>query len=600
MYFERIADSQYTKLLLLYPGMFRTTCVGNPKSIFPGSFIFIMILKRSAFQLFFFCWAGSLFAAQPAVDTLLFTISLNDDTTSLYGCQWNDKVRSTLAGPVLMAGKHLLFYSQNGYVLYDERGKLLDSHSLLRENRKAAQKGKKPMYLAYPLDSVTIIYYRKGGDEASDEIFEKRIFKKKLKKINQKTYEIYDQITRGHLFNLTANSITDEMGMRTFLVPLLVGYTALEGGTRWWTTDRLYAFTSPLIVEDQGTCTSFFPGLKSDQTAEVSAHRIEPLGVYRMQGRWFYVGIASSLGNTDDAYYQMLVLCDQAGNLLYNSKLIKQEISESLLQYVKKTNTNYTVRRAVRHVFVPAIDRRGDICFGMIDYEEKQIRVFKRMFLRYYSKPTTEIGAQLFKNTSQLNIVPILMDCMEGNRKGVIPEITRLTDEGLKKLNRSSLVKEGYYVTVHRVEDQKLKTKLSRTQEGLPKKIQKAQERIAKEFSAWCPYSIALNHEEKGRLSFLHYGYRDEVISARLLAVTDTKRIFIRVDCESWAEVVEFDEDGSFVNRFVFNEEDYRERKDLVVAGKNGSMAEKDYEENDTPTYIEWRLESAVSHARHK
>jgi hypothetical protein len=557
-------------------------------------------MKWRVSLLLIFCCAGSLSAAQPAVDTLLFSIALNDDTTSLYGCQWNDKVRSTLAGPVLMAGKHLLFYSQNGYVLYDETGKLLDSHSLLRENRKADKKGKTPVYLAYPLDSITIIYYRKGEDGGSDEIYEKRIFKKKLKKINQKTYEIYDQITRGHLFNLAANSITDEMGMRTFLMPLLVGYTALEGGTRWWTTDRLYAFTSPLIVEDQGKCRSFFPGVKSDQTAEVAAHKIEPLGVYQMQGRWFYVGISSSLGNTDDAYYQMLVLCDQAGNLLYSSKLIKQEISESLLQYVKKTNTNYTVRRAIRHVFVPAIDRRGDICYGMIDYEDKKIRVFKRMFLRYYPKPATGIGAKLFKTTSELNTVPILMDCTEGNRNGVMPEITRLTNDGLKKLSRSSLVKEGYYVTVHRVEDQKLKTKLSRIQDGLPEKIQKAQQRIANEFSAWCPYSIALNHEERGRLSFLHYGYRDEVISARLLAVTDTKRIFVRVDCERWAEMVEFDDEGAFVNRFVFNEEEYQERKDLVIVGKNGSVAEEDYEENGTPTYIVWRLESAVSHARHK
>ena len=251
-------------------------------------------MKRRASLLLLCCCIGSLFAAQPAVDTLLFTIALNDDTTSLYGCQWNDKVRSTLAGPVLMAGKHLLFYSQNGYVLYNENGKLLDSHSLLRENRKAVKKGKSPVYLAYPLDSLTILYYSKGEEGGSDNVYEKKIFKKKLKKINKEKFEIYEQITKGHLFNLAANSITDEMGMRTFLMPLLVGYTALEGGTRWWTTDRLYGFTSPLLVEDQGKVTSFFPGLKADQTGEIQAHRVEPLGVYQMQGRWFYFGISSN------------------------------------------------------------------------------------------------------------------------------------------------------------------------------------------------------------------------------------------------------------------------------------------------------------------
>lgn len=537
-----------------------------------------------------------LMGAQPAVDTLLFTIALNDDTISIYGCRWNDDVASTLAGPVLMAGKHLLFYSENGYVMYDEKGKLLDSHSLIRENNAARRKGEPETHLAYPLDSLSILYYRKSGDpNLPNEIYQKKIFKKGLKKVTTAKYEIYGHITSGQLFNLAANSITDEMGNRRFLEPLLVGYTALEGGTRWWTTDRLYSFTSPLIVEHDGKLDSFFPGLKKDQVrGNIKAHQIEPLGVYQTQGRWYYFGLASNLGNRADEYFQMLVLCDQAGNLLYSSKLIKQKIGDALLQYVKKSNTNYTVRKAVRHVFVPAVDRRGDICYGMIDFENRVLHVYKRMFLRYFPKETGRLTAKVFQRANELAYTPLLMDCIADSDEGVVPEITRLTDDGIVALSQKSLMRKGFYITVHRVKDDKLKTKLERTQERLPRNMQKAQKKILKNYFSWCPYSLALNHEKKGRLNFLHYGMSDELLSARLLAVTDKMQIFVRVDCETWAEVVQFDQDGSFVNRFVFNRQDYRKRKDLVVVGKSGNVAEEDFEEpKGRVTYYIWSLESA-------
>ena len=163
-------------------------------------------------------------------------------------------------------------------------------------------------------------------------------------------------------------------------MPQLVGYTSLAGGIKWWTTDRFYSFSSPLIVEEGGKCISFFPGLKADQKCEVQKHLIEPLGVFSMDGRWYYYGLYSSLGNKEDEYYQVLMLSDQAGNILYKNKLLKEEITDAVLQHVKESNTNFTVRRAARHVFVPGIDKNGDIYYGMIDFEYKRINVYKRMF----------------------------------------------------------------------------------------------------------------------------------------------------------------------------------------------------------------------------
>ncbi|NLP02550.1 MAG: hypothetical protein GX089_08655, partial [Fibrobacter sp.] len=41
-------------------------------------------------------------------DLLLFSISLNDDTTSIYGCHWDDRIKTNLSGPVLMEKGTLL------------------------------------------------------------------------------------------------------------------------------------------------------------------------------------------------------------------------------------------------------------------------------------------------------------------------------------------------------------------------------------------------------------------------------------------------------------------------------------------------------------
>ncbi|MBN1576012.1 MAG: hypothetical protein JW913_05630, partial [Chitinispirillaceae bacterium] len=73
--------------------------------------------------------------------------------------------------------------------------------------------------------------------------------------------------------------------------------------------------------------------------------------------------------------------------------------------------------------------------------------------------------------------------------------------------------------------------------------------------------------------------------------------VFVRVDCETWAEVVQFDSEGAFVNRFVFNQRDYNARKDLVVVGKRGTIAEEDYESlKGKQQYFIWRLMSADKH----
>ena len=91
---------------------------------------------------------------QPAAeDTLIFTIPLVDDSMSIFHSNWTDNIRGSLAGPVLMSGNTLFFHSQNGYALYNINGKLIEEHSLIKDNAKAAAAGRPKTYLAYPFDS---------------------------------------------------------------------------------------------------------------------------------------------------------------------------------------------------------------------------------------------------------------------------------------------------------------------------------------------------------------------------------------------------------------------------------------------------------------
>ena len=76
--------------------------------------------------------------AQSNDDSLLFTIALNNDTTSIYGCVWNDRVKTSLAGPVLMENGSLLFFSER-LCLYRQDGKLIDSHTLFKMNKGSSQ-----------------------------------------------------------------------------------------------------------------------------------------------------------------------------------------------------------------------------------------------------------------------------------------------------------------------------------------------------------------------------------------------------------------------------------------------------------------------------
>jgi hypothetical protein len=540
------------------------------------------------FVTIFFWMITSGAMGQEQDDSLIFTIKLSDDTNSIYGCRWDDKVRLNLAGPVLMEKGSLLFFSQFGYLLYGQDGTLIDSHFLFKMNKGNSS----PYQLAYPLDSTTILYYREKPGEPP-QVFQKRLFKDDLRGVSVEKYQVYSEINRSMLFNIASNSITDEMSTKSFLFPQLIGYTSLIGGIKWWTTDKMYSFSSPMVVEQEEKYLSFFPGMKADQPCDVKRHLIEPLGVFQTDGRWFYYGLYSSMGNTANEYYQTLILCDQAGNILSSDRLLKQEITDAVLTHVKNddNNTNFTVRRAGRHVFVPAIDRRGILFYGIINFEWKKLDVYKREHRHYVPVGIKADIESKFAEESNIAFSPIKLECNPLALRGVRPEVILTNGKEVSFLDNDQTTRQGFYAMVHRYTDENLHTKLNRIQSSLPEKIQKMQDSIAKQSTSWCPYTIGLNKDPKGEIAKIFYGFGDVIMCARVVAVTSAKEVFVRVDLDTWAEMIVFTTEGKYITRFIFNRQPYEQRKDLMVVTDKREIFERDFEsDRNGKSYCRWEL----------
>jgi len=517
-------------------------------------------------------------AQQPAAeDSLLFTITLSDDSTSLFYSNWSDKISKSLAGPIVMSGKTFLFHSENGYALYNMSGKLLEEHSLVKDNMKAKAAKKPQMFLAYPFDDETLIYYT---DAESLTVYRKKIRKKGLDKIPASEMEMFRDIKTSEPLNIYRSGTTEDVGRKTSLRPHLAGFTGLHDGSKWWSIDLFFSFTAPMIMETDGEFTSFFPGLREGGgNCDIQTSLIEPLGVFSREGRWYYLGLHTVTGSKDDEYYQTIVLCDQAGNILYCSQLLKQEITDAVLQERKDIKTIFTVRKAGRHVFVPAVDPYGDIYYGIINWEWKKIEVYKRSFMRFLPGGGPPAYADKFDREARMSYLPVNIDCSSASRNGIIPEIIYKDDKGSANLlDQKGLTRDGYYVKVHRLPNEELRKKVSRVAPKMPKDIGIMQDSISKLPTTWCPYGISLNHESLGMLSNLDYGFGDVVICAWVMGVSQSKNVYVRVDLEDWAEVVVFTNEGRFIERFTFNNNPYKIRQDVVVLSSSDEVYERDYE----------------------
>ncbi|MBD3391477.1 MAG: hypothetical protein GF418_05450 [Chitinivibrionales bacterium] len=539
--------------------------------------------------------------AQHANDTLLFTIDLTEDTTSLFSCRWGSPIRCSLSGPVIMQDNTLLFYSRDGYVLFDHRGKILESHSLMRKNRRLRRRDRRLFRLAYPLDRSTLVYYRAPEQDGGEkDIYHKHLFSRTFKNFNGSVYQSNETIGSSQLFNLYNNAITDEMAVKTTLQPHLVGYTSLSNGKRWWSIDKFYSFSSPLILEESGEYRSFFPGFQGTGDPEVKERLIEPLGVFWMNGQWYYYGTYSPRSTARAEYFQKLYLCDQSGNLLYSNTILKQEVVDDVLGENEEEKMLYTVKRASRHVFLPAVDENGDIYYGIIDYRKQRIEVIKRLFYKFVPVPTgPALEDEVYFQQGYVCDLSSTQCGAQGGSRAFLPRLQYLDSSGtLSTMQENDLRRQGYLAKILRRKDDELARTLSRIHRSLPQRVQEIQDSLSNLSTAWCPYSLRLTHRRKGDLATFHYGLGDIIVSARVLCVTNTFEVLVRVDLVDWAEVVVFSTDGAFLNRFRFNGENHEVRNDIIAVSPDRLIVEKDYEVGEGAyRYYTWKLSTVPARA---
>jgi hypothetical protein len=551
------------------------------------------ITKISAF-IFLLLSISKVCTAQHANDTLLFVIELNDDTTGLRACRWGEPIEHSLSGPVLMRDHTLLFYSRDGYLLYNENGKLLDEHSLVRKNRRLKRR-EKPLYrLAYPIDKSTILYYRKGDEgEESKELFQKKLFSRFMPKVKGGAYHGYETVGSSQLLNLYHNSVTDEMAIKANLKPHLVGYSSLIGGKRWWSLDKFYSFTSPIILEEEGKYLSFFPGFKPPPGSGIKKNLIEPIGVFFMNGRWYYYGAYSPGGTKREKYFQRLYLVDQAGNLLYVNSILKQTVVDDVLGENEEEKMLYTVKRAGRHVFLPAVDRHGDIYYCIMDYKKRRMEVLKRLFYKFVPVESGPALEDILAEEKGYIYDVSATQCAEAGRSRAFTPAIQFLDEagGMRKLKKSELIKKGFIAQIIRRKDEELDKTVSRIHGSLPKRVRQIQDSLSRLSTSACPYSLVLAHNKKGELRTIDYGLGDIIISARVLNVTNTFEVFVRVDLVDWAEVIVFSTEGEYLSRFRFNTENHEVRNDVVAISADRKIVEKDYEIGEGAyRYYNWKL----------
>jgi hypothetical protein len=504
-----------------------------------------------------------------AVDTLLFTISLTSDSTSLFYIDWSEDLRRSLAGPVLMSGNRLLFHSRHGYVLYDMRGRLIEQHSFTRENLRAAAAGRPQTFFAYPFDGETVIYYTDTDPVA---VFRKRL-RGRIERVPAAEMEVFRDIRQFEPFNIYRSGTTEDVVRKAHLRQHLAGFTSLDGGSRWWSADLFFSFGSPMIMETDGRFASFFPGLSEDGgNCGISTKFIQPLGVFSREGRWYYLGLYSlNTGTTEDRYFQTIILSDQAGNVQYCSRLLKHEVKAVVVgQSHDYRNRSFTMRKVVRHVFVPAVDAHGDIFYGIVDREQERLEVYKRSYARFLPSPAAPAFADEFDRAGRLSFDPVRMECSDVSRAGILPEVFMLNDQGDRdRLDEIGLTRDNFYVKIHRLSNENLRRKVSHSAPTMPANIAVMQDSISKLTTLWCPYGISVNHDIFGTLSTLSYGFNDVVVAAWVLGTSETGNIYVRVDLENRAEIVVFSNTGHFLERFTFNNTHYRDRRYAVVLAPN-------------------------------
>jgi hypothetical protein len=336
---------------------------------------------------------------------------------------------------------------------------------------------------------------------------------------------------------------------------------------------------------DNQAFVSFFPGILPDSRIGVRLSAICPVATYSQDGESYYCGVYSQQNITDDAeVYQTLYVCDGNGNVLSSRRILKQLILNEVLEYDRKENMNYTVRQPVKQIFLPAIDNSGCIYYGCVNYDKALLEVRTIPVTKYGVHTGSENAATDALLNAQrgysLRIKPI--QCLvSGGSVDIETGIMVAGKNGVRqRATIGDVASGGYYTSIERYPHPELSRRLTVLSGSVPPAAHRSRDSLAALSNANCPFSIILCKSAGDRIRTLYYGAGDVVLGARVLTVVDTSRIFVRVDLKDYAEVLEFTTDGSVKHRFVFNRQDFLDRRDIVAVNNTGTVIEEDYEQS--------------------
>ncbi len=518
----------------------------------------------------------------PSHDTVLFVVKLSDDSASLFYCNRNTPIRQMLAGPVMVGENRLMLYSARGYVLYERDGTVVDSHSVADEQAERSD-DEGLLQFCCLLDTTTALYSRPtpSDDEHKVELHYKRLLKKRLKRIKDDEYPLYEKLTGGVLVNITRNAITDEMARRVYLHPQLIGFTGLEPESeRWWSLDRFHSFSSPLVHERDSLLISFYPGI-GQGGREYRDKAIDAIGTFVRDGRRRYVGVSAPMGADTWRSWQTVYFCDGAGNVLFTDSLLKQTNTEVTLGYDNDPNKNvvYTARATKAFVFPPVVGADGSLYYGMVDYGKKELTVNHRRYPRYVPSPCEPQLAHLVDIEKDIAYEPVTIHCERTQRTGAMIPHVRFTDQQGERRTATArdLARGDYLIRIARQSYRDIESKLSRGRHGLPATVALLCDSLAEMGTAACPYVISLSGP-RGMNRTFSYGAGEDVLCARVLAVRANGHVVVRVDLEDYAEILLFSPTGAYHSRFIFSRQPCTQRNDVVVALDDSPIVELDYE----------------------
>ncbi len=527
--------------------------------------------------------------SQYRADTLLFSFEMDRDSGSLKYCPEDGRLDGVLGGPVVVEGDRLMLYSDKGYMIYSGNGEL-------QEEKTVSEIGKEGLDLAFPETPLTLLL--KENEEKETEIYRKPLGRGKIRSVDEDDVKGHSEVDRGHLFNLCMNSIFNELKHKYNYMENLVGYTdhEMEEGIELWAIESFFSATSPFIsLKKEGRgygVDAIFTGIRSRLKGEnLNPRFIEPRSFKVFEnGRYYFSGVTSDVGNSKPEYKQSVYLCDIAGNIIYTRELLKQtNTDEDVLATERHA---YTMKKVEKYVFPPVFDSERNLYYGVIDYKEAEFSVYKSEFFTPVKEETEPALAHLFDIEEAITYQPVYIGVRRGSQVGLtIPNVTMKNDKGEEyNAEAKDLTRKEYIVRIFRPEYQDVLKKFARVRVDLPEEVESLADSLSDLSTIGAPYAISLSGPG-GVLNTIDYPVGDNVLCARVVGVADKRdtSVAVRVDCRDYAEVLLFTKNGRFINSVVFNTENYKKREDYIVLSSLGRMVELDNEKG-REDFFRWYL----------